>query len=128
MSAASIPRRVRASHFAALLAIGCLIGRYGLGWLLGERGPSEALALISLALATTPLLALLPSFLRGSPRAALALALLALVYMALGVANLSAPETRRTGAFETLFAVALFVATTLFARWRGVSLAGSSRD
>ena len=107
-------------HFVTLLSLGSLFAVYGLGWLLAPEGDVTALSALLLLVQTSPLLLCLPTLLRGSARTAALLGFLAIGYFGVGVLTATDPATRVLGSFEVLFSITLFVASSYFARQRGV--------
>jgi len=127
VTAASIPSPgERLWHFLALLALGSLIAVYGLQHFLFPSGLSATGQGALFALQVLPLLASLPSLLRGSARGAAYLAFLAMPYFVVAILTLMDPERRPWGAAELFFALQLFLGATYFAKARGLRQAADA--
>ena len=110
----------RVWHFLALLALGSLIAVYGLQHLLFPSRLSPTGQAVVFALQILPLLACLPTLLKGSARGAAYVAFLAMPYFAVAVLTLLDPTRRGWGAAELFFSLQLFLGTTYFAKARGL--------
>ena len=107
-------------HFLALLALGSLIAVYGLQHLLFPSRLSTTGQSMVFALQSLPLLACLPSLLKGSARGAAYVAFLAMPYFVVAILTLLDPARRGWGAAELFFSLQLFLGTTYFAKARGM--------
>ncbi len=113
----------RVLHFAALFFLVSLIATYGLQRLAADTAPFFPAGLGILIAQTAPLLACLPAVLRGNRTGALVLALIALVYFAVGVWTLVDPDQRLAGTAEIMFALGLFAALSAYLGAQGRRLA-----
>ena len=107
-------------HFLALLALGSLIAVYGLQHLLFPSRLSTTGQGVVFALQSLPLLACLPTLLKGSARGAAYVAFLAMPYFVVAILTLLDPAQRGWGAAELFFSLQLFLGTTYFAKARGM--------
>lgn len=113
----------RVLHFLTLFFLGSLIATYGLQRLAADAEAFFPGGLGLFILQTAPLLACLPAVLRGNRTGALVLAIIALIYFALGVWTLVDPERRLAGSAEVLFSLGLFAAVSAFLGVQGRRLA-----
>lgn len=112
-------------QFLTLLSIGSLFAVFGMQRLFSTPDAGSLLDVVILAVQTLPLLICVPSLLGGSARAAVALAFLSLLYMCGAVITLVEPAARLEGSAMLLFALMLFLASTLYSRQRGLRRAAT---
>lgn len=107
-------RLVVIGSYAALIVLLCVGGwllkiQHQVGW-----GP--------ILVRVLPLVLLLPTLLTRRPRGHVWLAFVSLLYLMQGVMIASLPDKLWLGVLETATAAVLFVASALYARWRGRQL------
>lgn len=128
MNPPSTPPAERGAHFLTLFCMGSLMAVYGLPRLVSEQLPFWPGGLTIWLLLVAPLLGCLPSVLRGRRTGFGVLALLALVYFALGIWTLMDPASRTLGMAEVGFALGLFFSSATFLRLQGRRLAAVDRE
>ncbi len=110
----------RVTHFVMLLSLGSLVAVYGLPRLAEPTFWPGGLVILLLQIA--PLLACIPTALRGSVFGTSLLSLLALIYFMFGVWTVVDPAERLLGIAEIVFSVSLFFSAAWFSRVRGLRL------
>lgn len=110
-SLARVARMVVLTSYAVLLLT---IAGATLLWPSGERSPSAVIWL----LLSAPLLLFLPGLWRGTVNTHAWVCFVSLLYFAAAVVNVLLPAWRVLDVVELVAAIALFVSSTLYIRWR----------
>jgi uncharacterized membrane protein len=126
MSAIAYAQLARWARCAVLVSYAVLllaIAAATLLWPAGERQPSAVIWL----LLSVPLLLFLPGLWRGSVNTHAWLCFVSLLYFAAAVINLFLPAWRALDVIELAATTTLFVAATLYIRWRSRAMATTPR-
>ena len=107
------------SRIAQQTALCCLLALLALFALqtLWLDPPTALPPAVALAIQALPLLAFLPSAIKGSPRSMVWLCLVLLLYFIVAVPHLFLPAMLLFGILEVTLITLLFVAAMLFVRW-----------